>query len=82
MHGREQERRIYIAPHYRSSRHPWNGHSVGDDPVVVREGSDVWIGPSAGVKVRFGRESLHVIQIGVHGTDLQPEKYMCRAVKQ
>lgn len=41
---------------YRGPRHPGNRYSVDDHPVIIRQGSHVWIGPAAGIEIWLRRE--------------------------
>lgn len=43
---------------YRGSGHPGDGHSVDDNPVIVRQCSHVWVGPASGVVIGMGREDF------------------------
>lgn len=36
---------------YRGPRHPGDRYSVDDHPVIIRQGSHVWIGPAAGIEI-------------------------------
>lgn len=36
---------------YRGAGDPGDGHSVADHPVVIGQGSQVWVGSATGVEV-------------------------------
>lgn len=61
---------------YRGPGHQWDGDSVVDHPVVVGQSSHVWVGPSAGVEVRLGRESCsYGLQVSLNCADLRRHKH-------
>ena len=61
-------------PAYRGSRHPGDRHSVGDHPVVVRQGGQIGVGPPTGVEVGLWGQAGHPLQVALHCTDLQEDR--------
>lgn len=55
----------------RSSRYPWDGHKVGNDPVIVRQCSYVRIGSSTAVEIWLRRKCLCTFQVCAHCTALR-----------
>lgn len=67
---------------YRSPGHPGNRYSVDDHPVIIRQGSHVWIGPAAGIEIWLRREGCcDGLQICFHRTGLQEHTHTLSMTK-